>query len=193
MKTIQTTIVIILISIFTFSCSKGEASDPAVVAPLQDPLAGYLEATGFNQKTINYVNDNSNEFGFSFIPLVNGKITTLIVKIPATQLGLRVTIWDSVLKTVLRTETIDVAIAGTEVSKEITALNLIKDKEYVISMNSNDWYRRSKTSGASVTYPFTVGDIKITAYSISNGSEQQYPNRPLSSNYSGDCSFKFQK
>ena len=165
-----------------------------VLAPLQNPLAGYLAASAFDQKTVNFINEPTNyEFGYSFIPLVNGKMTAIVVKIPDARLGMRITVWDKAAGTVIRTETIDVATAGVEVTKQITALDLIKDKEYILSMNSNDWYERSRTNEAAVTYPFTVGDIKVTSYSYRDGTAQAIPNTPVLNYYAGDCSFKFQK
>ncbi|WP_309608665.1 hypothetical protein [Flavobacterium sp.] len=185
------------LSLSVTNCSKDDDPVPTpvepVLAPLQDPLAGYLTATGFSQKTTNQVNISDYEFGYSFIPLVNGKMTAIVAKIPDVRLGMRVTVWDKVAGTVLRTETIDIATAGVEVTKQITALDLVKDKEYFLTFNSNDWYDRRKTDGSIVTYPFTVGDIKITSYSFVGGTTQTIPNAPQNTYYAGDCSFKFQK
>ena len=184
------------LSLSVINCSKDDApapAPPAVLAPLQDPLPGYLAASGFNQKITPSINGTDYEDGYSFIPLVNGKMTAIVVKIPDARLGMRVTVWDKVAGTAIRTETFDVPTANVEATKSITALDLVKDKEYFITMNTNDWYKRSKTNDASVTYPFTVGDIKITSYSYKNGTAQVIPDTSASAFYSGDCSFKFQK
>ncbi len=172
------------------ACKKDKKVDQA---PEQNPLAGYLTATGFDQKTTNQVNAGDYEFGYSFIPLVNGKITAIVAKIPDVRPGMRVTIWDKVAGTVLRTETIDITSSGVEVTKPIAALDLVSGKEYFITFNSNDWYDRRKTDGSNVTYPFTVGDIKITSYSFKSGTTQSIPNSPQLNYYAGDCTFKFQK
>ncbi len=173
-----------------FSCSK---SDDAPAQPTQNPLAGYLSASGFDQKTTNAVNGTDYEFGYSFIPTVNGKMTAIVVKIPDARSGLRVTVWDKATATVLRTETLDVATAGVEVTKDIQALDLTSGKEYFITMNGNDWYEHQKTNGSNVSYPFTVGDIRITSYAYRVGTAQAIPNSTILNFYSGDCSFKFQK
>jgi hypothetical protein len=197
MKTLKTTIALLLLTFFAFSCSKDDPAPiqlpiPIVLAPLQDPLAGYLTASGFNQKTTNQVNLGDYEFGYSFIPLVNGKMTAIVAKIPDIRMGMRVTVWDKMTATVIRTETIDITAAGVVVTKAITALDLVKDKEYFLTFNSNDWYDRRRTDSSNTTYPFTVGDIKITSYSFISGTTQALPNSPQLS-YSGDCSFTFQK
>ena len=185
-----------LFAITTFcatSCSKDDNPAPVVLAPLQDPLSGYLTASGFIQKTINQVNAGNYEFGYSFIPSVNGKMTEIVVKIPDAQSAMRVTIWDKAARTVIRTETIDLPSSGVEAIKQIVAIDLIKDKEYFITYNGNDWYQRSKTDNSAATYPFTVGDIKVTSYAFSSGTAQTMPNTVVTTYYAGDCSFKFQK
>jgi hypothetical protein len=186
---------ILFLSIFATSCSKDDddAVAPTPLAPEQNPLAGYLAASGFDQKLTNQVNLGDYEFGYSFIPLVNGKMTAIVAKIPDVHNGMRVTVWDKAAGTVLRTETIDIATANVEVTKVITALDLVKDKEYFLTFNSNDWYDHRRTDSANVTYPFTVGDIKITSYSFTSGSAQLMPSSPQLSYYAGDCTFKFQK
>ena len=198
MKTIQTTITILAIIIFTFSCSKDDAPapiQPVVLAPLQDPLPEYLAVTGFDQKVTEIIDEPSNaERGFSFIPLINGKMTAIVVKMPSVNnTGMRVTIWDKIVNAVLRTETINITTANTVTTKTITALDLLKNKEYFITFNSNDRYKREKTNGSNATYPIAVGDILITGFSYQNGSSQSMPMTPASNYLSGDCSFKFQK
>lgn len=201
MKTLNTKLAILAITLLTIatntSCSKNDdpvaTPLPIVVAPLQDPLQGYLNASGFNEVTESIVNNFDRELGYSFIPLVNGKITAIVVKIPDTRSALKVTIWDKTTATVLRSETIDITSSGIETVKIISPLDLIKDKEYFVSMNSNDYYLHKKANGSNVTYPFIVGDIKVTSYAERGGEQQFIPNSTSLNGYVGDCSFKFQK
>jgi hypothetical protein len=187
-KIIKLSVLIFFVTIT--SCKKDK--DP-VLAPEQNPLAGYLAASGFDQKVTSQMNLGDYEFGYSFIPLVNGKMTAIVAKIPDVRPGMRVTIWDKTAGTVLRTELIDITSSGVEATKAITPLDLVSGKEYFITFNSNDWYDHRRTNSANVTYPFTVDDIKITSYSFISGSAQLMPNAPQLSYYAGDCSFKFQK
>ncbi len=192
---------VISMSALTFTACKKKAKDTPVVIeppvatvyPEQNPLEGYLSATGFNQKLTNRVNFGDYEFGISFKPLVKGKITALIVKIPDIRTGIRVTIWDKSAASILKTESLDVTSAGVEVAKTISALDLVKDKEYFITFNSNDWYDRRKTDNAPVSYPITVGDIVITGYSYKSGTAQEIPDSQQLNYYAGDLSFKFQR
>jgi hypothetical protein len=113
MKTVKTTFALFAITLFAssilfISCSKKD--EPIVTptqAPEQNPLAGYLAATGFDQVTSNNINLINSEFGLSFKPLVNGKITAFVVKIPDVNATLRMTIWNKTAGTVLKTETIN--------------------------------------------------------------------------------------
>jgi hypothetical protein len=194
MKNLKTTMAILLLML-TFACSKSDNATPSPVIQIQEqnPLAAYLIATGFNEKTTNRINGGDYEFGLSFKPLVNGKITAFVVKIPDVNAALRMTIWNKTATTVLKSETINYATAGVEVTKEITPLDVVAGTEYFVTFNSNDWYDRRRTNGSNATYPITVGDISITGYSFASGLAQTLPNAPQLSYYAGDISFKFQK
>ena len=198
MKTKISLLVITLFAsaiLFT-SCSKDNDQPISVPIPIQEqnPLPGYLAASGFDQTTIVTTNVLNFEIGFSFMPLVNGKITAIVLKIPEGQTNaIRVTIWDKAQQSIVRTENIVYTTADVEVIKTITPIDLVSGREYVISMNSNDYYIRKRTNGANVTYPFTTGDFKITSYNESGSSTQTFPPPNVNFAYVGDCSFKFQK
>ena len=195
MKTIKTLFAILAIAIFSISCSKSD--DPAPVVPIPNPevnpLSAYLIATGFSETTTNNVNAGDYEFGLSFTPTVNGRITALVVKIPDANAALRMTIWNKTTATVLKTETINYATAGVEVTKAIDAVNLVAGTEYMVTFNSNDWYDRRRTANTNATYPLLVGDLSITGYAYKSGTAQSLPNFPQTNYYAGDISFKFQK
>ena len=195
MKTFKIVIAILATSIITISCSKDDpvptAVLPVLVAPEQNPLPGYLIATGLSQITPN-VNSSDYEMGFSFIPLVNGKITAVVVKIPDARLSMRVTFWDKTTATPIRTQTFNFPTTGVELTQPISPLDLVKDIEYLISLNTNDWYEHRKPIGNAV-YPVTVGNIKITGYSFIIRTTQVMATITPTTIYEGDCSFKFQK
>lgn len=183
---------LIAATLIVASCSKNY-DDETPVDTSVNPLIGYLIATGFDQVVTNNVNAGDYEFGLSFKPIVNGKITAVVVKIPDANANLRVTIWNKTTATTLRTETINYATAGVEVIKEIAALDVVAGTEYMVTFNSNDWYRRNRTNNVAVTYPITVGDISFSGYSFISGTAQALPNSPQTTYYAGDISFKFVK
>jgi hypothetical protein len=182
---------VVITAMFT-SCKKDKAADVPVYSE-ENFTDGYLATSGFGQKVTNQVNAGSYEFGNEFIPMVKGKITSLKVKLPDANTALRVTIWDKATSTPIRTETVNVTTANTLYTIDIADLDLAKDKEYTITMNSNDWYDRRKTDGSNTTYPIVVGNIKITSYKYATGATQTYPNSNQLAYYAGDLSFNFQR
>jgi len=178
---------------FTTSCSKDDDEQPTpIVYNEENPLDKYHELAGFTT-TSNFINAGSYEFGLTFSPNVKGKINALIVKLPDVNANLKVTIWDFTTKTVLRTETVNVSTANAVVTKSIPELSLEKDKKYVITMNSNDWYKRSKADNTDTTYPIAVGNIKFWDYRWIGSASQVFPTN-VSLNYNGgDLSFNFQQ
>lgn len=183
------------ICLFTAGCKKDNPVPlPAPIIYLeQNPIPAYRTATGFNQQITPVINNSNFEFGIRFTPTVKGKINSIIVRIPDTRAGLRITIWDAATQSILRTESIDIINAGIETVKIITPQQLLKDNEYLISMNSNDWYYRTRTDMSAAPYPVITGDLKITGYGTLNGTTQDYPAFFTTTSYSGDLSFNFQR
>lgn len=195
MKTIKIFLSITILATVLFSCSKDDDNQviPTPVVNEQNPLSGYLTATGFNEKTDNVINNVDFELGLSFIPQANGKITELIVKIPDVHPDMRITVWDKATAAILRTELIDVTSSGVEIKKLIAPLDLVKDKEYMITYNTNDWYSHHRNDSFGVTYPVTVADVKITSFGYKSGTTQALPDTFIASLYAGDLSFTFVK
>ena len=196
-KTSQLALVLLL-ALSIANCSKDDNGDggaggvnPAVAAEPQNPLEGFLSSTGLNQNVSEFISIQ-RERGLSFIPLVNGKMTAIVVKIGKAKNGIRVLIWDKASNTLLRTELIDVPTSGQNATKNIEALNLIKDKEYIICFSGGfDSYEHRRNNSTDVPYPITVGDIKITGYCQADYS--QMPSEYPTYYYRGNCSFIFQK
>ncbi|MBP9793407.1 MAG: DUF4082 domain-containing protein [Flavobacterium sp.] len=186
---------ILLATLFTgsISCSNDDDSTtPApVVFPEENPLQKYVTTTGFNTTT-NFINSGNYEFGIRFKPTVNGKINKIFVKIPDAQTDVRVTIWDVSEGIIYRTEKIASVTADVTASKSISPLSLKKDKEYMITYNTNDWYKRNKADNSAATYPITAGNISITGYGWVSGTGQTYPTNFETTYYAGDLSFAFQ-
>lgn len=185
----------LMIVFSSLSCSKGEDDNQppaAIVYNEENPLDKYHNLAGFTT-TSNFVNSGNYEFGLTFSPNVKGKINALVVKLPDLNPNLKITIWDFDTKTVLRTEMVNVATVNTVVVKSIPEMMLEKDKKYVITMNSNDWYKRSKADNSNAVYPITAGNIKFWEYRWVGGSSQVFPTN-ISLDYNGgDLSFNFQQ
>lgn len=191
-KYLNATMLGILVTSLLFSCKKSNSSKDY---PEENPLPGFFAASGFDQ--IVYANYGSDfyERGFSFRATVTGKITALVIKIPAANSSVRVTIWDSTSKAVLRTESINIPAANTEITIPIGALAIEKNKPYVISMNTQDSYGRYRSDLKSVTYPILSGNIIVTNFKIYNTTAQSFPiyDEILNLRFFGDIGFKFKR
>lgn len=180
------------LTVILWSCKK---DDPApTVYPVEDVSTGYINATGFNGPVVNEINVSSSEFGLEFKPTVKGRITSLSCKLPDVRTDLRATIWRKFPSpTVIGTYTFNIAAANTNYEFDIPDVDLVKDSTYFISMNSNDYYERSKVGSGNTNYPVTVGNIIFNAYKYENGESQTYPTETVLDYYGGDLFFKFQK
>ncbi|KRD11067.1 hypothetical protein ASE21_04955 [Flavobacterium sp. Root901] len=192
MKTFKIFFAIVSASILSVSCSSDDDKDNTPAFETENPLAAYYTQTGFTTSS-NFINSGDYEFGLAFTPTVKGNIKAITLKLPGTNPAVRITIWDYATKAVLRSETVNIAAADVQVTKEISALALEKDKKYMITMNSNDWYKKSKADNSNVTYPITAGNITFNEYRWVSGTSQTFPTN-VSANYNaGDLSFDFQQ
>ncbi len=198
MKTIQTTIAILVLSIFAISCSKDADSQSDKVFDTQNPLAGYLETSGFtvlHAISIDAPNSLGTEFGLTFMPLRSGVINSFVVKTPGVNLDMRITIWDKAAATIVRTELINVPEKNSEVVVNIPPIALVKNKEYVFSWKTTSCFILRKPNNQDANYPVTIQDIKIISFKKTNiGANTPYtmPSTPVLQFYNGYSSFNFQ-
>jgi len=173
------------------SCSKDDDGDSGPTYSEENFMDNYLTSTGFDEESVEFVNSGSYEFGLEFTPLVKGQITSLAVKLPDVNNSLRITIWDVAAGTIVKTEIVNVSAAGNLFTFDVVDIELVKDKKYCISMNSNDWYERSNTAGTDTSYPTVAGNISIDAYKWAGGLNHEYPTLEATDYYAGDLSFNF--
>lgn len=190
MKTLKTIFTLLITAALAISCSSDKDDTPKFKT--ENPLEAYYTATGFNTST-NFINSGDYEFGLVFTPTVKGKIKAITLKLPAVNPAVRVTIWDYASKAVLRSETVNVVTADAVVTKEINELALDKDKKYMITMNSNDWYNKNKVDKSNAVYPIVAGNITFNEYRWIGGTAQTFPTNVSSSYNAGDLSFDFQQ
>ena len=159
----------------------------------ENPLVTYMESSGFNQKTANFINAGSYEFGYRFQPKVKGTINAITFKIPDNATNTRVTIWNAETKVVLRTITIPTSTANTELRLAIDPLSIEPSEKYAITYNGNDWYKRYKTDNSVTTYPINAGNISILGYNWLGTASQTFPTNVSADYYGGDLSIVFQQ
>jgi len=177
-------LVLLFISVIIVSCNDDEKSSSL------NPLKKYLNIAGFTEVE-SFIDDGDYEFGIKFAPLVNGSITSLVVKIPDDRTDLRVTLWDVETKAILNTITIPSVTADQEKKHKIPAISIVKDTEYMITFNSNDYYYRTKPDGGVASYPIVVRSISVLGYGYASSASQIYPYSFNTDYYAGDLSFSF--
>ncbi len=160
--------------------------------PVENSLIGYLKGAGYkmNGKS-SEIAVPSDEVGFSFKPLTNGIINAITVKIPAVRQGLAVTIWDKEGVQKLVNEEVNVTVADKQFTFDIKPLRVLKNHEYIISLNTNSYYAEYKAGGASC--PVKVGNILVTNFCFNDGVQKKMPIRNDANHYKGNISFNFQK
>lgn len=175
------------------SCSNDEQPIPVAFTE-ENPLPGLLQQTNLGQRTLSYIDDNNYyDMGIAFVPMVKGKINSFIVKLPESHRQVRITVWNRTTRAILMTTYIDVLSANTNTLLEITPLALEKDKEYVVAISSDDYYMLFQENGSSVTYPVTVGNIKINGGTDQMGNGQEMPEFYTANAISGLVTFNFQQ
>lgn len=158
----------------------------------ENPLPSYLNVTGYNEQTTLYTNTiQEKEIGFFFKPLKKGKINSLVVKLPSTDSNLEVRIRDLLAHTIVRTEFINVNTANSEIVKNIVPLELEKNRDYAITMITNNYYAKSKVNLGIMNHPITIGNFKINGSYLSNCDPSNPSFITLIGIYNGDCSFNF--
>jgi hypothetical protein len=189
MKTLKATILILLV-FFASACSKDESETPIVYGE-ENPLFAFLSRMP-NIHSYDDALEGTTQMGYIFKPTVKGKINSLTVKIPAINSALKVFIWDKATIALLRTETINVTTANTDIVKVISPLTLEKDKEYLISIYTDDYYFHSTNNSSEVPYPIIAANIQILG--TRSGYGELFPQAGGSSNgYTGDIGFNFQR
>lgn len=199
MKTLKTIIVILALSLGVLSCSKEDsaslaATPPAVVTPIiygeENPHFAFISRMPNITPYTNAIG-GAAQMGYIFKCTEKGKINALIVKIPATNNALKVYLWDKVTLALIKTEIVDVTTANVDITKVITPILLEKNKEYIITIFTDDYFFHQANSGA-VSYPVIAGNIQILG--TRSGYGDLCPQAGGSSNgYTGDISFNFQR
>lgn len=181
---------------FLSSCSNSSNDVPEETINLnfqeENPLPIYLTITGYNQESSVVENSPQNhEIGYFFKPLKKGKINSIVIKLPATDANLTVRIWDLHNNAVIRTETVNVNAANTEITKAITPLELAKNKDYAITMIPENYFKMNRTDLGITNHPVTVGNIKIYGSYWNDSAMQNSSYITLIGWYNGLCSFNF--
>lgn len=190
-------VLILLFSLLIITgCRKDDEPEQTVVYQEESPFQDFLSAIGYNTQSTKIDDDYSWSLGLNFTPLVKGKINGVKVKLPAANPQLKITIWNALTGTIIRTETVNVAAANTQYTFTFSPLELQKDQPYIISFLSDDFFIYQKTTGQNGTFPVKVGNINIekTSYALSsNLYTPTFPDKSEGSAAYGDLDMIFQQ
>jgi hypothetical protein len=192
MKTLKTAFTIISVYLLFAFCNPNKSKIVAVEDASENPFSEFLVLTGLNKPTAKIINGTSYETGFSFKPTVNGSLNELIVTIPNTNNNLKIIIWDKTTQQPIRSELMNVTASNLATIKKITPLHLQENKEYTITMRTNDFYIRNNIDFSKIHFPIQVHSIEITEAYMAHENKNE---NPITSNYGffGDVSFTFNK
>lgn len=178
------------VALMSWHCSSREEEQPPVTTyPTENPLQKFYQSAGLSIESISVL--TPHEFGLTFSPQVKGRITAFTVRLPLDG-PVTVTLWDYSTKNKITSATVDVK-HGEVTRKEVTPVPLTANTRYVLSVNSERWYSRTKAGGSNVSYPVTVGNFIYHGYAYNSGSTQTFPATASVSGVGGDVSFEFQQ
>lgn len=187
MKTLKLLTVIFLTTLL-LSCSKNKEDEELYmeITP-QYPMKTLLENGVMELKGTKVNSPNTFELGYEFKTFKNGKITAFNVRIPDSE-EIRVTLWDAETEEIIYTEYVQTT-ADLISTIEINPINIISGKNYVISLNTNDYY--AFNDNGNQIFPTETNDVFILNYRVKTSTIQQFPSFSSESSYLGVVDIKF--
>jgi len=128
-----------------------------------------------------YDADRFFEIGTKFKPLVSGKIFGIVFKNNIGSYDNTITLWDSATGTMLKQFDI-----GTTYNLFTEPIPVEKDKEYIITHNSNNWFRFIDEQGSQDDqFPQTYSNVSLisTAAKETSQGEVVFPDQVFPVNY----------
>ena len=191
---ISNVVLILIIMLTITACRKDDDEpEPPVVYPVENPMAAYMAS--LSDTTPSTINAASYEIGLVFTPKVKGNLNAIQVKLPTANSALRVTLWDTSTKAIISTELVNVTTGNTVITKNISPLALVKDKQYTITMNTASYYYYGSVAGpALTTYPLTIGNVIFNNFIyIAGTTPATYPTTINAGEYAGELNVVFQQ
>ncbi|GAB3519308.1 hypothetical protein [Emticicia fontis] len=107
------------------------------------------------------------EYGLRFVVTKKGNMVKVGSKLPKAGVY-RVSIWDIATKTVIARQYVYQTADNVQSWADIPELALTADKEYFISIISNNWNDAYPKSGSTVTYPIIKSNLKVLAFAYAS-------------------------
>lgn len=186
------TILLFAIIFSLFSCSKDDepASTPIVE---ENPIEKFLTDNNLKESVNLSVNNSmSYELGYSFVPLKDGKINSITLNLPDNNNNILISLWDYNGHSKLFEKTVNYSSSYNTQLFKIDSYPLIKNKRYMISMYTNDYYVYYRNNLSMPTFPFTVNNINMYKSVSSLNSGHVFPEDENNFNYYGILGFNFE-
>jgi hypothetical protein len=158
------------------ACKKDEAG--TTVKPNENPVTSLLTETDWK---LTAYTGGTFELGYIFSASAAGKITQVGAQM-ATPGVYTVSIWDADTKALLRQKSIEQTSPSKFSTAAVDPLNIVKDKKYVISINSviggvsKGYNGLAKTPASSTTiFPISRGSILIQKSVYAASATSVYP------------------
>ncbi|MEX0288562.1 MAG: PKD domain-containing protein [Flavobacteriaceae bacterium] len=123
------------------------------------------------------------EIGTRFKPLVKGKVVAFKLTHFVNQVH-SVTLWDIDEKLPIQTVNFSVTQNSTYFVDLLNPISLEKDKEYVLSFNSNDWYLHIDEQDSQKNhFPQIINDFEFLGTAFRAGTDTIFPEEGFPNNY----------
>lgn len=159
---------LLLMIIFTFSCKKKES------VPEELTFTTLLNDSNY-RTSVTQTAGSWYEYGIKFKSNINGKINKLGSKLPKAG-TYRVTVWDSEKKIIAETK-INQKTDNIFEFQSIKTISIEKDKEYFISILSNNWNDLQHNTSFRIPYPIVVNNISIIQFAYIGQENANSPSK----------------
>jgi hypothetical protein len=175
----------LLLGLLINACKK---DDTAAVKPSETPVATLVSEADWK---LTAYSSGQFELGYVFSASVAGKVTQLGVQMAVPGVY-TVSVWDVDTKALLRQKSVEQTSPSKFSTATIDALALVKDKKYLVSINtvvggaSKGYNGLAKNPASSTTiFPISRGSIVIQKSVYSNSTTPVFP----ATDYSGTNTF----
>lgn len=142
-------------------------------------FSNFLAGNTMNVTVTANPNHNIYEFGLRFVVTRKGRMVKVGSRLPKAGIY-RISVWDIATKTVIAQQYVYQLTDNVQSWADIPALALTANKEYFISIISDNWNEAYPKVGSIITYPITKGNLKVLAFGTTIQpmitSAPKYPN-----------------
>ncbi|RYU96383.1 hypothetical protein [Emticicia agri] len=126
-------------------------------------FSNFLADNTMNISVTNNPAQNIFEYGLRFVVTRKGRMVKVGSRLPKAGIY-RISVWDVATRTIIVQQYVYQIINNVQAWADIPALALTANKEYFISIISDNWNEAYPKAGSIITYPITKGSLKVLAF-----------------------------